>query len=104
VSQPTVVRAEEREVAGTISLQTLQKFADALGCDVVYCLIPRVPLHQSVEIQARKVASAEAATVAHSLGLEWQVVPPPAQMMVLDEQVRELVDKRPSNLWDLWSE
>jgi predicted DNA-binding mobile mystery protein A len=100
VSQPSVVHAEEREAAGTISLQTLRRFANELDCEVVYFLIPRSSLLQSVERRAEMVARAEASAVANSLGLEWQVVPPLAVAEQIDRQKEELIAERPSRLWE----
>jgi len=100
ISQPSVVHAEEREAAGTISLQTLRRFANELDCELVYFLVPRSSLLQSVERRAEMVARTEANSIANYLGLEWQVVPPLAVADQIDRQKEELVTERPSRLWD----
>ncbi len=100
ISQPSVVHAEEREAAGTISLQTLRRFANELDCELVYFLIPRSSLLQSVERRAEILARAEASAVANSLGLEWQVVPPLAVADQIDRKKEELIAERPSRLWE----
>ena len=41
LSQSTVVRLEKSEDEGAVSLNTLRKAADALGCDFEYRLAPR---------------------------------------------------------------
>jgi predicted DNA-binding mobile mystery protein A len=100
VSQPSVVHAEEREVNGTISLQTLRRFANELDCDLVYFLIPRSSLSQSVERRAELIARAESVAVANSLGLEWQVIPSLAMAEQIDRQKDALIAERPAKLWD----
>jgi predicted DNA-binding mobile mystery protein A len=100
VTQPSVVHAEAREVAGTISLETLRRFASELDCELVYFLIPRGTLLQTVERRAEEVARAEAMAVAASLGLEWQVVPSLAVADQIDRQKEKLVAERPARLWD----
>jgi predicted DNA-binding mobile mystery protein A len=39
-----VTRLEQSEASDRIRLETLRRAADALGCDLVYLLIPRSPL------------------------------------------------------------
>jgi predicted DNA-binding mobile mystery protein A len=41
VSQPAVVQAEQHEAAGTISMLTLYRLAEALDCDLRYVLVPK---------------------------------------------------------------
>ena len=100
VTQPSVVHAEEREISGGISLQTLRKFANEMDCELVYFLIPRTSLLQTVERQAELGARAEVEAVAHSLGLEWQVVPSLAATDQIDRQKERLVAERPTRLWE----
>jgi predicted DNA-binding mobile mystery protein A len=57
VRQPTIARLEQNERAGAITLRTLGRAAEALGCDVVYAFVPRVPLTDLVERQAHWAAS-----------------------------------------------
>jgi predicted DNA-binding mobile mystery protein A len=99
VTQPTVVRMEEREVAGGITLETLRRAADQLDCDLVYYLIPRRSLLQTVLTQAEELAREEAAAVAHSMEMEWQVVPPPAVVEQIEQNIAKLVAQRPARLW-----
>ena len=101
VSQPSVVRAEERELDGSMSIDTMRRFAAELDCEVVYFLLPRTSLLEAVSRRAEQIARAEAASVARSLGLEWQVVPTPAVGAQIDRLKAELIAQRPARLWDL---
>lgn len=74
VSQSSLTRAEKSERSGTIGLDTLQRAADALECDVVYALVPRRPLEDIVTEQARRRARAKVARVAHTMALEDQAL------------------------------
>jgi predicted DNA-binding mobile mystery protein A len=100
LSQPSVVRAEEREITGAITLSTLRRFASELDCDLVYFLVPRTSLQMSVEKQAESVARGNAAAMAQSLGIQWQVVPSPAVVQLIDQEKDRLVAERPARLWD----
>ena len=41
VSQPAVIQAEQHEAAGTISMLTLYRMAEALDCHLRYALVPK---------------------------------------------------------------
>jgi predicted DNA-binding mobile mystery protein A len=74
VQPSTVVRFEQGEAAGTMTLETLRRVADALECDLQYALIPRRPLREIVSDQAAKVADRDLARVNRSMNLEAQGV------------------------------
>ncbi|KRP85840.1 hypothetical protein AOQ72_04145 [Bradyrhizobium yuanmingense] len=44
VSQPRIVELERSEQGGSVTLNTLQRAAEALGCRLVYVLVPERPL------------------------------------------------------------
>lgn len=52
VAQSTLTRLEQSEMNGTISMQSLRRAANVLGCDVVYAFVLRQPLDVSVRAQA----------------------------------------------------
>jgi predicted DNA-binding mobile mystery protein A len=52
VAQSSLTRLEQSEIRGTISLQSLKRAAEVLGCDVVYAFIPHQPLDVTVRAQA----------------------------------------------------
>jgi predicted DNA-binding mobile mystery protein A len=99
ISQPSVVRAEARESTGAISLETLRRAANALDCDVVYFLMPRKSLIDTVGQRADLIARQESAALAQSLGIEWQVVPPPALAEQIERARAALIAERPARLW-----
>jgi predicted DNA-binding mobile mystery protein A len=74
VSQPSVQALERREADGAITLDSLERAADALGCDLVYALIPRRPLEETLRDQAQKVAQAQWNAVTQTMALENQSV------------------------------
>jgi predicted DNA-binding mobile mystery protein A len=98
VTESTVARMETSERAQSIQLATLQKAAVALGCDLVYALVPRRPLEQTVHGQARRRAQAAIATVTHSMLLEDQTPPDSAVDALVDEQASAWVDR--PGLWN----
>ncbi len=64
VTPPRVVEMEKSEVEGAISLKVLERAAEAMGCSLVYALIPRAgSLEQALRDQA-EAAFAGAARVS----------------------------------------
>ncbi|MEX2230222.1 MAG: mobile mystery protein A [Dehalococcoidia bacterium] len=99
VSQQTIPDLERSELRGTIKLETLQRAADALDCDLVYFLRPRRSLDEAVQTQARRKAIQHLRSVAHHSRLEDQAVTDPETAAQLDDLVVRFVDRR-----GLWSE
>src|SRR5437870_13057378 len=71
--RPQSLEALERsEATGTIQLKTLSRAAEALGCTLVYALVPNSSLEEAVRMRARKIAVRELGRVAHTMKLEAQ--------------------------------
>jgi len=100
VSQPRVVELEQAEVSGSITLHSLQRAAEALGCRVVYALVPEKPLEATIRERAEERAVRHSGAVEHSMRLENQGV---SDKQVSKELHRQRVDellRRPVRLWD----
>ena len=95
VSRVAVNKLEASERAGTVQLDTLARAADALGCDLVYALVPRVPLDEQVRRQAEVVARAELGLV--TMAREAQGLDGDRSAMLLGDRIAQLVDHR--GLW-----
>jgi len=63
---------EKGEIAGTATINSIKKAAEAMDCVFVYALVPRDSLQANVERQAIKYAEKLHATVQHSMVLEQQ--------------------------------
>ena len=100
VSQPRIVALEKSEANGSITLQTLQRAAEALGCRVVYALIPEKPLAEVVRERAEIIADRQSSSVEHTMRLEDQAVHDKSAARALREQMVETLLRRPARLWD----
>lgn len=99
VRQPRALQLEKGEVQETITLASLRKAADALGCDLIYALVPRQRLEDTVRGRADTVARQELQRVSHSMALENQR-PGPA---VEEQQLKALRDDLLAGSWQrLW--
>jgi predicted DNA-binding mobile mystery protein A len=99
VSQPRVVALEKAEPTGAVELKTLQRYAEALNCHLVYAFVPNEPLEQVVRKRALAVAGERLARVEHSMRLENQGTPPEAQDERLKEAADYLVRHADGSLW-----
>jgi predicted DNA-binding mobile mystery protein A len=99
VSAPGIADLEKREASESITVARLRAAAEALGCDLVIVVVPRVPLADMVRQQATEKAAQEQRRLLHTMALENQ-----AQGVTrapdMAQAVARWVDKRGSKLWD----
>ena len=100
VSQPRIIELEKSETQGSVTLRTLQRAAEALGCRLVYALVPDRPLANVVHERADLVARRQLASVEHIMRLEDQVVEDKKARQELQRQSIEELLRRPARLWD----
>jgi|SRR6516165_3887303 len=100
VSQPRIVELEQSEVSGTVTLNTLQRAAEALGCRLVYVLVPEKPLAETVRARSELVADRQSSAVEQTMRLEDQAVKDEAAARALRQQMIEDLLRRPARLWD----
>ena len=99
VRQQTIADLERSEQRGVIKLETLERTANALDCDLVYFLRPRRSLNELVASQARRKAALHLQRVAHNSRLEDQAVTDEDTEAQLDDLAMLFVDRR-----GLWTE
>lgn len=100
VTRQSVRDLEHSEATGKITLESLNKLAAALGCRVVYALVPEKPLDEMQRERARRIADSLVKPVAHSMRLEAQSVSEREEKRQRDEIVRKLLEGDPRKLWD----
>lgn len=99
IAVATLHKSEQSEAEDRISLAQLRKLAEALGCEVVYGLVPRKPLTEVVEEQATRIARNEILGVAHSMSLEDQRPGEDYVRSQLERRRAELLSGKWSALW-----
>ncbi len=100
VSQPRVIAIEKAEQSGAITLHSLERAAEALGCRVVYVLIPERPLETTLRERARNAALQTLEAVGQTMRLEDQSVrTKKGDTEQLDRLTDELM-REPARLWD----
>jgi predicted DNA-binding mobile mystery protein A len=99
VHRSRVIKIEEAEKDDALTLRTLRQVAEALNCDLVYALVPRQSLQNTIKQQANLVAKQQLKRVAHSMALEDQAVNDIEQYELLEEHISRLLSGPFKYLW-----
>lgn len=90
VPRQNVQRFERAEAADRITLGNLRRIAEAMGCDLIYTLVPKSgSFAELVERPAREGAARDVQRVVHTMALEDQK-PENATQLIEDEAQRRL--------------
>ena len=99
VTKPRVYEIERAELSGSITLDSLERAAQAMDCQLVYALIPRQPLQTMVEQRALLEAKKRMRTAAHTMTLEDQAVEETELHEQIEVLAKELLNQKGSILW-----
>jgi len=99
-TQQTIEGMQRSEAAGTIQLDTLRQLAEAMGCRLVYGVVPAKPLEEMRHARAVELARKTLSRSAHSMKLEAQGVGEGAEQRALERLVAKLLAGNPRRLWD----
>lgn len=99
IQQSGVTLLEQREVAQKVSLETLQRAARAMNCELMYALVPKESLEKIVDDQAARAAGAILNRTLQTMGLERQEAGQAETNLHRDELAAELKSKLDRRLW-----
>ena len=100
VTRPSLDELESNEVKETITLASMRKVADALGCDLQYVLVPRKPLDKLIAEQALEKATKKLGRVNQSQALEASALEADSLTRAITDLAREFEVTRPADLWN----
>ena len=100
VSQPRAVAVEKAEISDRITLDSLERAADALGCRLVYSLVPRDSLDAQLKARARMLAEKHHSSVSHSMALEDQQVLDEDANIQFERLIESILNAPGSKLWE----
>ncbi len=99
VSQPRIVQMEKDELSGSLTLKTMRQVAEAMDCVLVYAMVPRTSLDETMRDQAIKVAAQRLSRTSHAMFLEDQLVSNDERKKMLDTKVEDLIRETPRDFW-----
>lgn len=97
LTRQAVSQMEASEADGSIRLDTLRRAADALGCVLVYAVVPRTSLEEMVDERSRELAARAVEGVEHTMALEAQEGGAGDRERLVDDLAERL--KRSRRLW-----
>jgi predicted DNA-binding mobile mystery protein A len=100
VQQPRVVELEKAEATGNITMQSLERAAETMGCRLVYALVPVKPLTDTLQERATLVADRQLASVEQTMRLEAQGITDKTRRKETRQQLANDLLRRPARLWD----
>ena len=100
MKQPSLVELENSEAAGNITVKSLERAAEAMGCRVVYALVPTKPLIETIKERASQLAKQKLAAVEQTMRLENQELHGQASQKEAERRLIEELLRRPARLWD----
>lgn len=101
VSQQRALAIEKAEARNAITLDTLERSAQALGCRLVYTLVPHEPLEVMVENQSLEAARKQLERTRHTMALEAQSLERQDDRDMLLRLARSLAEKSGSKIWEI---
>lgn len=96
----TVLDLQQREAAQTIQLNSLRELAEAMDCELVYAIVPRMPLDQVVGEQAEALARRTLRRTGHTMELERQGLGVKERARALEREIERLLAGSRRKLWD----
>lgn len=101
-SQPSVAQLESREPKQKITLESLEQAANALGCNLVYALVPRDvdSLQKLLEKRVDAYVRDKLMNVSHSMSLENQGLNTNEMRSQIKKLRKEVVEELNSQIWD----
>jgi len=100
VSPARISKLESDELAGAVTLKTLRKAAEVLDCTLVYALVPRTSLEDSVKKQVAIYAQHRFNRISHTMALEDQELPEAKKKKAKRVMEEELLLNIPKSLWN----
>lgn len=100
ITKPTMRKIEESERRGTITLSTLQRAANALGCEVKISLLPPDSLEGILRRRALETAEKILKRTSLHMNLEAQGTSPSFQKDQLKEMADDLIRNFDRRLWE----
>lgn len=101
VTAAAITQMEKGEQAGTITLASLRKCADAMDSELVYVLMPRTALTKMVDERIRAYAQDRIASVARTMNLEAQATSDEYSYEQLTHLIAKFQEHPPRDMWDM---
>jgi len=100
VTRSQVSKSEKNELAGGITVKTIQQMAEAMNCRLVYAIIPETTIKNIIETHALEKATKLVNLASKHMALENQTLTSENIKFEIARITKELIDTPPSDFWD----
>jgi predicted DNA-binding mobile mystery protein A len=100
VTRAQVYNTEKGELNGSVTIKTLQKMAEAMGCRLVYAIIPEHEVEKLLAARAKKKAMKMVEEVNKHMALEEQALSEKQVAFEIERLQREMLKDPPANFWN----
>lgn len=99
VTKPAIYEAECKERTGGISIQHMEKLAEAMGGRFIFAIVPENSVEDVLRSQARKKAEQTIKRASAHMALQKQSLMPQQIQNEIERLAEELFRDRPSDFW-----
>lgn len=99
-AQSTIAELEKSEARETASLASLREAAEAMGCELVYAIVPKVPIDDILRARAIDIAAQQLARASHTMALENQSLSRADAAAERQRLIEDLLSGPATRLWD----
>ncbi len=99
VSKAQISKTEKGELAGSVTLKTMQNTAEAMNCRFVYAVIPEKEVELVIKDQAIKKAKERVKAASTQMALEAQALGEEQLSAEIERIAGEIMDGMPADLW-----
>lgn len=100
VTRARIANAERTELTGSVTLKSMEKAAQAMGCRFVYAIVPANTVTDIITAQAREKATALVGTASKHMALEGQTLSQGQIDQEIARVTQDLIYEMPSDFWD----
>ena len=100
VTRPLVTQFEKAELTGGITLKKMQEMAEAMDCRLVYAVVPKTTVQETIAAQVMKKAKAYVNNTSKHMALEGQALNSKQLSFETQRLANEMTTSPPRDLWD----
>ena len=100
VTRAHISNTEKSELNGRVTIKTLQSMAEAMGCRLVYAIVPEEDVEQILAARAKKKALKMVEEVNKQMALEEQALSEKQIAFEVKRLQMELLKELPGNFWN----
>lgn len=100
VSRNHISKTEKAELSGAVTIKTMEKIAQGMGCRFVYAIVPEKTVEDILEYRAMEKARHVVETTSKHMALEGQALSPKQIALEIKRIQKMLLDDISPDFWN----